>query len=129
EQFDEKNNTFTVSEFGNPEITYKQISPNEEIAYKVKFHKINNNPVAFFIFQNTEDQTLFYDDYCKIMKQHGFLVLSNYQDLINGKLSINQNNIFKVTELAMEDFSEYKRILLSTPEKLKANESDFISAR
>lgn len=126
EQFDEKYNTLTVSEFGNPEIMYKQISPNEEISYKVKFDQSNNNPVAFFIFQRTGAQKIFYDDYCNIMKQHGFLVLFNYQDLLDGKLTINKNNIFKVTELAMEDFSEYKKILLSTPEKLETKDSDFM---
>ena len=128
EKLDEKYDQKTIIEAKYFIITSSEIKPNEELSIDIETNdKIDeNSKIAFFIFQDDGNTEMKYPEYCNIMIQHGFIVLIDYEDFISGEITIRKDNIFKVTELAYEDFEEYKEILLQNPEKLIPVESDFM---
>ena len=128
EKLDEKYDQKTIIEAKYFIITSSEIKPNEELSIDIETNdKIDeNSKIAFFIFQDDGNTEMKYPEYCNIMIQHGFIVLIDYEDFISGEITIREDNIFKVTELAYEDFEEYKEILLQNPEKLIPVESDFM---
>lgn len=128
EKLDEKYDQKTIIEAKYFIITSSGIKPNEELSIDIETNdKIDeNSKIAFFIFQDDGNTEMKYPEYCNIMIQHGFIVLIDYEDFISGEITIRKDNIFKVTELAYEDFEEYKEILLQNPEKLIPVDSDFM---
>ena len=128
EKLDEKYDQKTIIEAKYFIITSSEIKPNEELSIDIETNdKIDeNSKIAFFIFQDDGNTEMKYPEYCNIMIQHGFIVLIDYEDFISGEITIRKDNIFKVTELAYEDFEEYKEILLQNPEKLIPVDSDFM---
>ena len=110
EKLDEKYDQKTIIEAKYFIITSSEIKPNEELSIDIETNdKIDeNSKIAFFIFQDDGNTEI------------------DYEDFISGEITIREDNIFKVTELAYEDFEEYKEILLQNPEKLIPVESDFM---
>lgn len=127
EKLKEKHGGLYISEFGNPEICYDVLKSGDKICYEVKTNHFDISPrIGMFVFHSDNNIKYLYDEYCQMMIQHGFIVLIDYEDFISGEITIRKDNIFKVTELAYEDFEEYKEILLQNPEKLVPVDSDFI---
>lgn len=123
---DQKYNSMTISEFGNPEIFYHKVKNNSEIVLDLDLQKINRNkPLALYYFIQNSDYRILYDGYVNVMINDGWITLCD-EYMTKNNWDITLENSFKITKLAVSDFSSYERLIIKNGEKYKMNKFEDI---
>ena len=115
----QKNNSVTISEFGNPEIRYTKIKSNSEITLELDLKQINlNKPLALYYFVQDFNYRILYDGYVNVMINDGWITFCD-EYMNRNQWNITFENSFKITELAVSDFSSYEKLVIQNGEKYK----------